>query len=240
MDEEEPEILAEDQPSSTLGLDPAALIRAKRRDMRWLVYGFLTVIALLGLLVGLWMADLYNSRDFWKDTAQQRESAYSKLADKYTKLYDEFVQATGHLPNQPAPDIAASPGPAGPAGDTGPQGAPGPQGLPGPSGTAGKDGANGANASGDQIAAAVAAYCATHGGCAGPQGDPGPAGTNGADGASGPQGDPGPVGPAGPAGLTCPDGTTLTTTWVNIFATRTALLPQRVQSVVCVVNTPAP
>lgn len=86
-------------------------------------------------------------------------------------------------------------GPAGATGATGAQGERGPRGVQGERGAQGepgadgKDGAPGADAphpTQEQINAAVATWCATHG-CVGPAGP------------AGPQGVPGPAGPPGPA-----------------------------------------
>jgi hypothetical protein len=73
----------------------------------------------------------------------------------------------------------------------GPSGRPGAAGASGARGAAGASGASGAPGSGptsDQVASAVAAYCAAHGDCTGPAGPKGDTGASGAAGAAGASG----------------------------------------------------
>lgn len=89
---------------------------------------------------------------------------------------------------------AGEPGPPGEVGATGATGARGPSGIDGTQGTQGAQGEPGQPGPGpsdEQVAAALAAFCAANNGCAGPQG---PQGT------TGPAGEPGAPGPACPAG----------------------------------------
>jgi hypothetical protein len=86
-------------------------------------------------------------------------------------------------------------GPTGSRGLTGPAGPAGPSGANGSAGPVGPTGTPGDNATPDQVALAVADYCAAHDGC---QGEPGP---TGATGPTGPTGETGPPG-AGLGGFT--------------------------------------
>lgn len=85
-------------------------------------------------------------------------------------------------------------GPAGPAGQdgvngqNGTDGSDGSDGAMGPAGPAGPAGADGPGPTEDQVAAAIAAWCAPRNDCVGPQGAEGPPGPAGP---SGPQGPPG-------------------------------------------------
>lgn len=81
----------------------------------------------------------------------------------------------------------------------------------------GEDGQDGLNATPEQIAAAVAEWCAANGNCIGATGQTGSAGRDGRDGLDGLDSVvPGPMGPQGPAGPLCPDGYTASIVWVAI------------------------
>lgn len=117
-----------------------------------------------------------------------------------------FLQGEIGLPGVPgrkgiegalgAPGSIGAAGPSGPPGDS-IRGLPGPAGMRGADGTGlmGSPGEDGQNASSDQIADAVANYCAANNGCRGPQGEAGPIGPPGPVGPQGPQGGPGGVVP---------------------------------------------
>jgi hypothetical protein len=120
----------------------------------------------------------------------------------------------GGIPGTPGRTGPAGRGLRGPRGLTGSRGDSGAQGLPGVNGSKGDTGVPGRDPTSDEIAAAVAAYCADHDSCRGPagkdgttgaQGPAGATGSPGADGATGPQGPVGPQGEPGPAptSLTC-------------------------------------
>lgn len=146
------------------------------------------------------------------------------------------VRATTDDSTPPTPPATGAPGPPGPQGPQGPageqgppgsEGAPGSTGAPGPAGAAGANGETGPGPSDEQLADAVAAYCAQTDTCrAGPTpgqiraavaaycadqpsgtcvGDPGPQGEPGAVGETGPEG---PQGPQGPPGEPAADTTT--------------------------------
>lgn len=94
-------------------------------------------------------------------------------------LYEQ-LQALGERPVVKPDEIVNTPGE---------QGAPGPQGIPGVDGAPGPRGAQGVPGPGttaEQVAAAVAEYCAASDGCRGPAGATGAQGADGAPGAAGP------------------------------------------------------
>lgn len=218
-----------------------AVVEAKRRDVRRVTLVAVALLVLMGIMAGLWIADLTRSRDYWRNTGITLQQQKDELTEKYTGLYDEFVQETGRLPDADTPNQAAKagpPGPEGPEGPPGPQGPPGSvgpqgaQGLPGPVGPAGEQGQAGADgADGAQ-------------GIQGAPGVEGPAGDAGQPGPAGPKGAVGPAGPAGPAGAdgapgpACPDDYTL-----KPFYLQTRTDPQAPstshweQAVVCVPST---
>lgn len=103
----------------------------------------------------------------------------------------------------------------------------------------GKDGIDGQSATSEQIASAVATWCAANGNCIGPPGRPGSDGREGTDGRdSTTPGPPGPQGERGPAGPVCPDGYSAATVWVAVAETVDgAAVPE--QATICRI-TPAP
>lgn len=109
-------------------------------------------------------------------------------------------------------------------------------------GDAGETGPRGPGPTAEQIAAAVAEYCAANGGCIGAAGSNGLPGVNGKDGEDGNDGAPGaagatgPAGPAGPAGPTCPTGYEPQTVWLSIADSEFGTF-HRQQAIVC---TPTP
>lgn len=98
-----------------------------------------------------------------------------------------------------------------------PGSSPPPSNRDGRDGEDGEDGQDGQNASAEQIAAAVADWCAANGNCIGATGQPGDDGRDGRDGLDSIV--PGPIGPQGPAGPQCSDGYTPSIVWVAVADT---------------------
>lgn len=121
----------------------------------------------------------------------------------------------------------------------------GKDGRPGKDGEDGKDGARGPGPTDQQVADAVAEYCAANGGCVGATGPAGPAGVQGVAGNDGKAGAPGAdgatgaTGPAGPAGPTCPEGYTAQTVWLSIADSQFGTF-SRQQATICRPNAPNP
>lgn len=206
--------------------DTEALLKASVRERRRLSAMFIVLLVVItGTLGAAWMLEKGRG-DSWRDQALQWQ-------DEYVSLYEEFTVSTGEEPDAPDPSDVASDAPEA---EPGAQGPPGPVGAAGPAGRAGRDGLDGGSPTAQQIAAAVANYCAD-GRCIGPAGTNGTNGLNGVDGAPGKDGTdstvPGPAGPAGAAGPACPSGSTAQTVWVLIADTETDIPTSR-QAVICV------
>lgn len=149
--------------------------------------GILAVTALIVGIVGFSMVSQQSDLQTANRHYDVLSDRYDGLLSKYSALYEQLLKA-GETPSQPAPEAVK--------GDTGATGATGPKGDPGQ------------NATDTQVAAAVADYCAAHGGCIGAPGQTGAAGAAGANGADGASGATGPAGPAGTdgrgiTGVTC-------------------------------------
>ena len=202
--------------------DTDALLKASVRERRRLSALFTVLLLVVaGTLGTAWL--LERSRgDSWRDQALHWQ-------DEYVSLYDEFTVSTGEEPQAPDPSDVAQDAPVAEQGEPG---APGPVGAAGRPGKDGQDGTAGKDVTADQIAAAVAAYCAD-GRCVGPAGQNGTNGTNGTNGAPGADSTvPGPAGAPGPAGPTCPDGSTATTVWLSVADSQFGTFSRR-QATVC-------
>lgn len=109
-------------------------------------------------------------------------------------------------------------------------------GRDGEDGEDGQDGQDGQSATVDQVAAAVADWCAASGNCIGAKGQPGDDGRDGRDGLDSVI--PGPMGPQGPAGPPCPDGYMPSTVWVAVADSADSTFTPE-QATICRI-TPAP
>jgi len=206
--------------------DTEALLKASVRERRRLSALFTVLLLVVaGTLGTAWLTERARG-DSWRDQALHWQ-------DEYVSLYDEFTVSTGEEPDAPDPSDVAQDAPTAEQGEPGP---PGPVGAAGRPGKDGQDGTAGQGVTSDQIAAAVAAYCA-EGRCVGPAGQNGTNGTNGAPGADstvpGPAGPTGPQGATGPAGPACPAGYTATVAWVSIADAETDI-PRQQQAIVCI------
>ncbi|WP_454113489.1 hypothetical protein [Microbacterium maritypicum] len=207
---------------------PDELLEASIRERRriWVLFVILLFV-FAGVLGTAWTLERARG-DSWRDQALHWQ-------DEYVSLYDEFTVSTGEEPQAPDPSDVAQDAPVAEQGEPG---APGPVGAAGRPGKDGQDGTAGKDVTADQIAAAVAAYCAD-GRCVGPAGQNGTNGTNGTNGAPGADSTvPGPAGATGPAGPTCPDGSTATTVWLSIADSQFGTFSRR-QATVCLPTAPS-
>lgn len=184
--------------------DTTELLAAKRKDvLRAIVPVLVGALVACGFLGVNWLIAM-DSRDSWRDQAQQSRDRNTELVDKYTLLYEQYISSTGQEPPQDSPEQVADDQPLlNPEllmGEPGPQGLPGPVGPRGPRGTAGVDGTDGDTGAQGET---------------GPLGPPGPNGLVGPTGNQGPKGDTGNTGPKGDTGERGQDGRGITSLTCN-------------------------
>jgi hypothetical protein len=150
---------------------------APRRQTALFIVSALAILALLAVCIWFIYSTLSRNNTLAARISEQNHTI-SKLSDEISAsndnaktLYDQLIQL-GEKPNGSNPsDIV--PGPAGQNGQAGPVGPTGATGTPG------------ANATDNQVADAVAGYCAGLNFCRGDTGKTGAAGANGANGVDG-------------------------------------------------------
>ena len=160
------------------------------------------VLAVLTFLAALVAVSVNNAQ--LRAENQAMFAAYQSAVADANALRDQLIDAGEDPVVTPPAEADHSPGILAPS--------PGPQ---GPRGAAGR------SVTAEEIAAAVAAFCASNA-CLGPQGLTGPPGATGSQGAPGMQGPPGeqgatgPTGAAGAPGPACPDGYAISYVWLSV------------------------